>query len=372
MKCGILKKKASRNPVMHWKEKYVIITIGKLIWLPISSGMREKGDITITDRMRKKQHCMSGRFADSSAVVLDENTEPRCSLNRKKNVNHVFDVIYKRTSRAPLDLNSIERLEAYVKAVASSTASSTSQAIAQSATSQAIAQTAPAAAEVEAAGPETVIEKHFMCQSDEERDSWLRAIRQARLGRYNDPTMWFSQHTFSAVRNLMGRAKTVDEVQRILGTIVDVPLCIPVYFIQSISQGCRGPSHDPQLTQVMRDLNRETVVLGERTFQATLGDSDTYGFPSKILFLLMESIRRKNDRLMASDLIRFAREVLLHTYRSQTGGDCFDALNALLNQSNLVMIMPEQCAASKNPIRIDVTDTIPTVFDVSLQIRSHP
>lgn len=65
----------------------------------ISSGMREKGDITITDRMRKKQHCMSGRFADSSAVVLDENTEPRCSLNRKKNVNHVFDVIYKRTSR---------------------------------------------------------------------------------------------------------------------------------------------------------------------------------------------------------------------------------------------------------------------------------
>lgn len=121
MKCGILKKKASKNPVMHWKEKYVIITIGKLIWLPISSGMREKGDITITDRMRKKQHCMSGRFADSSAVVLDENTEPRCSLNRKKNVNHVFDVIYKRTSRAPLDLNSIERLEAYVKAVASST-----------------------------------------------------------------------------------------------------------------------------------------------------------------------------------------------------------------------------------------------------------
>ena len=368
----------------------MIITIGKLIWLPISSGMREKGDITITDRMRKKQHCMSGRFADSSAVVLDENTEPRCSLNRKKNVNHVFDVIYKRTSRAPLDLNSIERLEAYVKAVASSTASSTpqaitqsstsqaiaqsstSQAIAQSATSQAIAQTAPAAAEVEAAGPETVIEKHFMCQSDEERDSWLRAIRQARLGRYNDPTMWFSQHTFSAVRNLMGRAKTVDEVQRILGTIVDVPLCIPVYFIQSISQGCRGPSHDPQLTQVMRDLNRETVVLGERTFQATLGDSDTYGFPSKILFLLMESIRRKNDRLMASDLIRFAREVLLHTYRSQTGGDCFDALNALLNQSSLVMIMPEQCAASKNPIRIDVTDTIPTVFDVPLQIPIHP
>ena len=365
----------------------MIITIGKLIWLPISSGMREKGDITITDRMRKKQHCMSGRFADSSVVVLDENTEPRCSLNRKKNVNHVFDVIYKRTSRAPLDLNSIERLEAYVKAVASSTASATPQAISQSATPQAIsqsatpqaisqtaqsAQPAPVAEEVEAAGPETVIEKHFMCQSDEERDSWLRAIRQARLGRYNDPTMWFSQHTFSAVRNLMGRAKTADEAQRILGTIVDVPLCIPVYFIQSISQGCRGPSHDPQLTQVMRDLNRETVVLGERTFQATLGDSDTYGFPSKILFLLMESIRRKNDQLMASDLIRFAREVLLHTYRSQTGGDCFDALNALLNQSNLVMIMPEQCAASKNPIRIDVTDTIPTVFDVPLLIPIHP
>ena len=363
MKCGILKKKASKNLVMHWKEKYVIITIGKLIWFPISSGMREKGDITITEKMRKKQHCMSWCFSSLSIIVLDENTEPRCSLNRMKNVNHVFDVIYKRSSRAPLDLNSIERLEAYVKTVASAS-TSTVQSVQSTQSTQSTQSIQP-----EPPVAETVIEKHFMCQSDEERDSWLRAIRQARLGRYNDPTMWFSQHTFSAVRNLMGRAQTVEEAERILRTIVNVPLCIPVYFIQSISQGCRGPSHDPQLTQVMRDLNRETVVLGERTFQAVLGDSDTYGFPSKILFLLMESIRRKNDQLMASDLMRFAREVLLHTYRSQTGGDCFDALNALLNQSNLVVIMPEHYDASKNPIRMNITDTIPTVFDV---IASSP
>ena len=36
IKCGILKKKASKNPINHWQDKYVIITIGKLIWFPLS------------------------------------------------------------------------------------------------------------------------------------------------------------------------------------------------------------------------------------------------------------------------------------------------------------------------------------------------
>lgn len=348
IKCGILKKKASKNPINHWQDKYVIITIGKLIWFPLSSSMITKGDIIITDKMRKSQHFMSRCPLSRSPLVLDENTEPRCSLNRKKNVHHVFDVIYKTTSKTQLDLSSIEQLESYVKSASSSTAP--------------LPSTHPV--DDYQTDSEKTVEKHFMCQSDEERDSWLRAIRQARLGRHNDPTMWFSQHIFTAVRNLIGRAKQLEDIERILNAIVNVPLRIPVYFIQSISQGYRGPTLDPQLTQVMRDLNRETVVLGERTFQATLGDSDTYGFPSKMLFLLMESIRRKDEKLMACDLLRFAREVLLHTYRSQTGGDCFDALNALLNNTNLIMIIPTQCQASKNPIRIDVTDTIPSVCDV--------
>lgn len=348
IKCGILKKKASKNPINHWQDKYVIITIGKLIWFPLSSSMITKGDIIITDKMRKSQHFMSRSPLFRSPLVLDENTEPRCSLNRKKNVHHVFDVIYKTTSKTQLDLSSIEQLESYVKSASSSTAP--------------LPSTHPV--DDYQTDSEKTVEKHFMCQSDEERDSWLRAIRQARLGRHNDPTMWFSQHIFTAVRNLIGRAKQLEDIERILNAIVNVPLRIPVYFIQSISQGYRGPTLDPQLTQVMRDLNRETVVLGERTFQATLGDSDTYGFPSKMLFLLMESIRRKDEKLMACDLLRFAREVLLHTYRSQTGGDCFDALNALLNNTKLIMIIPTQCQASKNPIRIDVTDTIPSVCDV--------
>ena len=122
IKCGILKKKASKNPINHWQDKYVIITIGKLIWFPLSSSMITKGDIIITDKMRKSQHFMSRCPLSRSPLVLDENTEPRCSLNRKKNVHHVFDVIYKTTSKTQLDLSSIEQLESYVKSASSSTA----------------------------------------------------------------------------------------------------------------------------------------------------------------------------------------------------------------------------------------------------------
>ena len=58
----------------------------------------------------------------------------------------------------------------------------------------------------------------------------------------------------------------------------------------------------------MKDLNRETVIIGERSFQATLGDSDTFGFSSKIMFLLMESIRRVDKSLQSTSLSRIQQE----------------------------------------------------------------
>ena len=91
----------------------------------------------------------------------------------------------------------------------------------------------------------------------------------------------------------------------------------------------------------MKDLNRETVIIGERSFQATLGDSDTFGFSSKIMFLLMESIRRVDKSLQSMDVLRMTRKVLLHTYRSQTGGDCYDAIINLISKSDKIMNLHE-------------------------------
>ena len=176
--------------------------------------------------------------------------------------------------------------------------------------------------------------------------------------------MWFSQHVFTAVRKLVGQSTNVDEVIHVLKTIENICLRVPVYFIQSLSQGYRGPSLDPQLTQVKQDLNRETVILCEREFHGTLGDSDKYSFSSKILFLLMESIRRKDEKLTSMEILRFAKKVLLHVYRSQTGGDCYNALRVLLNQTTLVNILSTSVPSQKNPIRINVTDTVPNISDV--------
>lgn len=98
--------------------------------------------------------------------MLDENTEPRCSLSRKKNVKHVFDVIHKvSSSRSSLNLNSVEQLHQYIQSSCNS-----------SAESQPANADSPPINVVE----DSTVEKHFMCQSDEERDSWLRALRHAR------------------------------------------------------------------------------------------------------------------------------------------------------------------------------------------------
>ena len=275
-------------------------------------------------------------------------------------MNHVFDVINKVTEiKTNLNIDSIEELESYIQRSCCSPAEPCVFFTESTESSRPIVRE-----------KEMTVEKHFMCASDEERDSWLRAIRNARKGRNNDPTVWFSQRVFMAVRTIITQIHSVEELTRVLNAVVGIPLRVPVYFIQSLTSGARGPAHDSQLNQVMRDLERETVILGERTFQAVLGDSDTNGFASKIVFLLMESIRRKEEKLKSWELLRFARNVLLHTYRSQTGGDCYDALEALIPSVSLIHIIPKQINASKNPIRISVTDTVPTVNDVQECLRN--
>lgn len=163
------------------------------------------------------------------------------------------------------------------------------------------------------------------------------------------------------MQELSSKAQTVDDLVNALTVIQDIPLCIPLYFIQRQSNLCSPSTEDPQLNQVMKDLNRETILLGERMFQATLGDSDTYGFSSKIMFLLMESIRRVNASLKTMDLLRMTQKVLLHTYRTQTGGDCLDAIMTLLSKTDLIIILPENIPSSKNPIRITVKESIPDI-----------
>lgn len=190
--------------------------------------------------------------------------------------------------------------------------------------------------------------------------SFLQRVH-SRLGRDNDPTAWFSQHVFNSVQALASKAQRSDEIIKVLSVITDIPLCIPIHFIQKLSNITVSSTTDPQLTQVMKDLNRETIILGERSFQATLGDGDTFGFSSKIMFLLMESIHRVDPKLKSMDLLRMTRKVLLHTYRSQTGGDCYDALFTLLAQSDQIMIMPESIPSSKNPIHISVQESIPDI-----------
>lgn len=322
--------------------------------------MMYSGNIIITEKMRKQRHEMSAFSPIFSLLALDENTEARCSLSRKRNVNHVFDVVNKVTAdESNNSIETIEELESYLQR-------SCNPGVQPSAEPSAEPSIEPSA-ELSRSNSSQTIEKHFICETDEERDSWLRAIRRARKGRNNDPTVWFSQRVFMAIRTLSSQTQSLNELTRLLQAIVDIPLQVPVYFVQSLTTGCRGPAPDIQMTQVMRDLERETVVFGDRMFQGVLGDSDSAGFASKIVFLLMESIRRKDTTLKTWELLRFARNVLLHTYRSQTGGDCYDALEALLPSSNLIHILQKGKPTSKNPIRISVTDTVPTVTDVWME-----
>ena len=176
--------------------------------------------------------------------------------------------------------------------------------------------------------------------------------------------MWFSQHVFTEARDLAGSAASLEELGLVLRTLEGLALRVPVYIVQSLSQGCRGPSQDPQLTQLIRDLGREAVIINDREFRALGSDEEGQDFASKVLFILGEAVRRTDPSLRECDALRLARKALLRTYRSQTGGDCFDAVSTLLGHCQLAVVAPVNVAASKNPIRISVTEQIPTVSDV--------
>lgn len=57
--CGILRKRAHHFWGTTWKQKYVVVTIGKLIWYPIPPSMTAFGPIVLTEQMKAKKHEMS-------------------------------------------------------------------------------------------------------------------------------------------------------------------------------------------------------------------------------------------------------------------------------------------------------------------------
>ena len=65
LKCGVLLKKASHALFRRWREKLVIVTIGKIIWFPLPSYRRRPSDITITDAMRSQQRELGTLFTSS-------------------------------------------------------------------------------------------------------------------------------------------------------------------------------------------------------------------------------------------------------------------------------------------------------------------
>ena len=42
-----------------WKEKVVVVTIGKLTWYPVDGSVVSRGSFAITDKMRNNKHEMS-------------------------------------------------------------------------------------------------------------------------------------------------------------------------------------------------------------------------------------------------------------------------------------------------------------------------
>lgn len=346
IRCGFLKKLGGKSSLIRWKVKYVEVKNGVMEWYPYPWQDVGKGlDVILTESMIKKK----------KQIKLTRTTDCRISLHASRKANHVFDVI-SADEDEDVDTHSIsEYLQMYnSNEELSSPPSRVSESLTSSENSERVdesfqEQERPSSSHStsgkssnKATPHGNVTVKQFMCANDEDRDSWLRAIRTARLGRGKDSKSWVIQHIFGSVRKACVEAQSILEIQAAINPLLDTTIRVPVAFVQDFNSGMRKAAPDHQLKQAFRDLKRDTVVINGNTLKSDGKDSNVESLPAGVIYSLFKEIEAKsNDRHSPDEILMFVRKVLMYSNRTQAGGDAYDSVQALFGMQSLVCIVPD-------------------------------
>ena len=196
----------------------------------------------------------------------------------------------------------------------------------------------------------------WMAASKDERQTWKQVLETAMVGgsvtrgtelqRSSDDDNNDPKRYFKLQASLKHAKHKNDYVGPLLDVFQDGPLHIPIKAIvrQQLEGAFVEHSLQTSVHQLWRDLQRDSLQINHGPI--------LQGQPERMLGGLTKQLLCHHTS--ASQAFSYARDVLLAGNRTRSGGDSYYAVSTLLQNSDLVVVVPK--AAEADPVSIHVVE----------------
>ena len=174
-----------------------------------------------------------------------------------------------------------------------------------------------------------------------------------------------SQKEILNIKQAVLTLRNPTDYMKLLRLPMEVPLKWLHFQVDSIDASAKSKrSKCATLSQALKDITRDIIIVNDKTFTGSCVED----ILSEIAIEIMKHASNTSTRRHASDVgvplyfremdaLHFARKTLIHSARTQGGGDVLDAVHFLINHPRLC-ICPE---ATSDPVQITIVqrDGIP-------------
>ena len=243
--------------------------------------------------------------------------------------------------------------------------------------------TAGAIFEIKVAGTSRL----WLAKSRDERHAWIQAINDAMVGgsvtRGGDVT---TDHRglfrgvnskspykrdlkkYMRIKNTIKNAKTKHEYIQTIGELLGTSLDIPVKWIMeqvdsNPTSGIAGVFHEESITsgveQLWKDLQRDSIKINDELIEGNSGGHAPEKMIGALIRIIIGTSRSSSAKRAISEsrAFAYARDVLLSTNRTRSGGDSYFCIDTLCNNPNLIITVPSSREAEPLSISVALDDS---------------
>jgi hypothetical protein len=199
--------------------------------------------------------------------------------------------------------------------------------------------------------PENCPRRLFMCSSEEERQSWLRVIKEAKQEKKTpinlNPYQW-SIDTYRALQTSLRWSLSKGEYLLHFGDVTKLKLQIPVQWTYEETNEWDEreiqKQSKPKAIDFWKFLDKQTFVInGHEILGGSLhGRERTIGALSRCILEYDHSSQEEHAQhdLLEVQAVSYARDVLVACWQSRARDDSHYALDNMCQNRNLVIVLP--------------------------------
>ena len=199
--------------------------------------------------------------------------------------------------------------------------------------------------------PENCPRRLFMCSSEEERQAWLRAIKDAQQEKKKpiklDPYQW-SIDTYRTLQSNVRWSLSKGEYMLHLGDLKKLKIQLPIQWVNeeaNVAEEFEAPNLSKLKTiDFWKFLDKQSLVInGHEIPSGSLhGPEQIIGALSRCILEYDHSSQEEHARhdLREVQAVSYARDVLVACWQSRARDDSHYALDNMCQNKNLVIVLP--------------------------------